>query len=162
MFRLSIWHMYLCCYLVYHSWERYNNAHRVFFYLRWKVSSFELTSLKNSRRDILLKWSIAYWLVSGDYIGKTSLTNLQMKEISLLKDFYSKCHQIYSFLWIWSYLPKKSLMENFIFCAVFSKHYIQVGLQKVSRVRSPHSKNNCSRGVQHASVKHRRVVNCDA
>ena len=34
------------------------------------------------------------------------------------KDFFSKCDQIRSFLRIWSRLLKKSLMENFIFCAV--------------------------------------------
>ena len=35
-----------------------------------------------------------------------------------IKDFFSKCHQIRSFLRIWSHLLKNSLMENFIFCAV--------------------------------------------
>ena len=35
-----------------------------------------------------------------------------------IKDFFSKCDQIRSFLGIWSYLLKKSLMENLIFCAV--------------------------------------------
>ena len=35
-----------------------------------------------------------------------------------IKDFFSKCDQICSFLRIWSHLLKKSLMENFIFCAV--------------------------------------------
>ena len=34
------------------------------------------------------------------------------------KDFFSNCDQILSFLRIWSHLLKKSLMENFIFCAV--------------------------------------------
>ena len=34
------------------------------------------------------------------------------------KDFYSKCDQIRSFLRIWSLLLKKSLLENFIICAV--------------------------------------------
>ena len=34
-----------------------------------------------------------------------------------VEDFFSKCDQI-SFLRIWSHLLKKSLMENFIFCAV--------------------------------------------
>ena len=33
-------------------------------------------------------------------------------------DFFIKCDQIHSFLQIWSHLLKKSLMENFIFCAV--------------------------------------------
>ena len=35
------------------------------------------------------------------------------------KDFFSKSDQIRSFLRIWSHLQKKSLMENFIFCAVY-------------------------------------------
>ena len=36
-----------------------------------------------------------------------------------LKDFFSKCDQICSFQRIWSHLLNKSLIENFIFCAVF-------------------------------------------
>ena len=32
-----------------------------------------------------------------------------------IKDFFSKCDRICSFLRIWSNLLKKSLMENFIF-----------------------------------------------
>ena len=35
-----------------------------------------------------------------------------------VKDFFSRCDQIYRKLQIWSRLLKKSLMENFIFCAV--------------------------------------------
>ena len=35
-----------------------------------------------------------------------------------IKDFFSKYDQIRSFLRICSHLLKKSLMENFIFCAV--------------------------------------------
>ena len=36
-----------------------------------------------------------------------------------IKDFFSKCDQIHSFLQIWSRLLKKPLMEHFIFCAVY-------------------------------------------
>ena len=36
-----------------------------------------------------------------------------------IKDFFSKCDQIRSFLKIWSHLPKKSLLENFILCSVY-------------------------------------------
>ena len=32
-----------------------------------------------------------------------------------VKDFFSKCDQIRSFLWIWLHLLKKSLTKNFIF-----------------------------------------------
>ena len=42
------------------------------------------------------------------------------------KDFFSKCEQIGRKLRIWSHLLKKSLMKNFIFCAVtvyFPAHF---------------------------------------
>ena len=35
-----------------------------------------------------------------------------------IKDFFSKCDQICRKLRTWSHFLKKSLMENFIFCAV--------------------------------------------
>ena len=38
-----------------------------------------------------------------------------------VKDFFCKCHQIRSFLWIWSYLLEKSLMRYFDFCAVLEE-----------------------------------------
>ena len=42
-----------------------------------------------------------------------------------IKDFFSKCNQIRSFLRIWSHLLKKSLMKNFIFSAVFVSEQLQ-------------------------------------
>ena len=38
-----------------------------------------------------------------------------------IKDFFRKCDQIPRILWIWSYILKKSSMENFAFCAVIVK-----------------------------------------
>ena len=38
-----------------------------------------------------------------------------------IEDFFSKCDQTYRKLRTWSQLLKKSLMENFIFCAVTVK-----------------------------------------
>ena len=35
-----------------------------------------------------------------------------------IKDFFSKCDQICRKLQTWSHLLKKSIIENFIFCAV--------------------------------------------
>ena len=65
------------------------------------------------------------------YLGphKTSMIKLFLKKVIFdratarkmkfpIKDFSSKCDQIRSFLRIWLHLLKKSLMENFIFCAV--------------------------------------------
>ena len=41
-----------------------------------------------------------------------------------IKDFFSKCDQICRKLLIWSHLLKKSLLENFIVCAVLKDHRI--------------------------------------
>ena len=43
-----------------------------------------------------------------------------------IKDFFSKCEQIRRKLRIWSHLLKKSLMANFIFCAVPVKHFAKI------------------------------------
>ena len=48
-------------------------------------------------------------------MAKTCTTQ-KMK--SFIKDFFSKCDQIPSFLRIWPHLLKKSLMENFSFWPV--------------------------------------------
>ena len=54
-----------------------------------------------------------------------------------VKDFFSKCDQIRSLLGIWSHLLKKSLMENFIFCAV------KIGICVLLTFRS-HNRENLS------------------
>ena len=43
-----------------------------------------------------------------------------------IRDFFSKCDQIWRKLLIWSYLQKKSSMENFIFCAVSFNRHIRI------------------------------------
>ena len=56
------------------------------------------------------------------------LRSLHKKMKFSIKGFFSKCDQIHSFLRIWSHLLKKSLIENFNFCAVYEleQHYISV------------------------------------
>ena len=49
-------------------------------------------------------------------VSNTLYTAQKMKFST--KDFFIKCDQIRSFLRIWSDLLEKSLIENFIFCAV--------------------------------------------
>ena len=50
-------------------------------------------------------------------MSQKSMSTAQKNKFSI-KDFFSKCDQICSFLRIWSHLLKKYLMENFNFCAV--------------------------------------------
>ena len=52
-----------------------------------------------------------------EYDPVTASTAQKMK--LAIKDSFSKCDQIRRILRIWSHLLRKSLMENFIFCAVY-------------------------------------------
>ena len=56
--------------------------------------------------------------------------SLHIKIMCSIKDFFSKRDQIRSFLWIWSLLPK-SLIENFILCAVFLLIAVNYFLEKI-------------------------------
>ena len=56
--------------------------------------------------------------MSETYSYSSEIYTAQKMKFSI-KDFSSKCDQIRSsFLRIWPHLLEKSLMENFIFCAV--------------------------------------------
>ena len=50
-------------------------------------------------------------------LSKIHFPTAQKMKFSI-KDFFSKFDQVRHFQRIWSHLLKKSLMENFIFCAV--------------------------------------------
>ena len=58
------------------------------------------------------------------YFPKEWYITAQKMKFSI-KDFFSKCDQIRSFLRILSHLLKKSLMENFIFCVQIAKAYFR-------------------------------------
>ena len=49
-----------------------------------------------------------------------------------IKDLFSKYDQIRSFLRIWSHLLTKSLMKNFIFCAVYGQ-FLQISKWEMTR-----------------------------
>ena len=55
--------------------------------------------------------------IKPNHLDRSKVT-LHKKMKFSIKDFFSKYDQIRSYLRIWSHLLKKSLMENFIFCAV--------------------------------------------
>ena len=50
----------------------------------------------------------------------------QKKKFSI-KDFFSKCDEIRSFLRIWPHILNKSFMKNFILCAVQREHWAEMG-----------------------------------
>ena len=57
----------------------------------------------------------------SNFFSVTQVTVRKMK--FSIKDFFSKCDEIRSFLRIGSRLLRKSLRENVIFCAVSDKSY---------------------------------------
>ena len=67
-----------------------------------------------------------YWIYKtyGSVSGKVKIKKSFLSAITAqkmkfsIKDFFSKCDQIRRKLRIWSHLLKKSLIENFICCAV--------------------------------------------
>ena len=63
--------------------------------------------------NIFLTFFESKFLVSNSTCGAA-----QKKKFSI-KDFFNKFDQMRRLLRIWSHLLKKSLMENFIFCAVW-------------------------------------------
>ena len=63
-----------------------------------------------------------------------------------IKDFFSKCDQIRSFVQIWSHLLKKFLTENFFFCAVRANSF-SVIFQIIA------SKENTSEGIPWMAVQ---------
>ena len=72
--------------------------------------------------------TIKYWFSNffrGYEMGTLAKNGTAQKIKFSIKDFFSKCDHIRSYLRIWSHLLKKSLMENFIFCAVWFKVYQQ-------------------------------------
>ena len=73
-------------------------------------------------------------MLSTYLFQKIRCSTAQKIEFSI-KDFFSKCDQIRSFLRIWLHLLKKSLMENVIFCAVLraSEHLMRASylLEKI-------------------------------
>ena len=63
----------------------------------------------------LMEKSCLFWL---PICMKTESVSAQKMKFSI-KDFFSKYDEIRKKLRIWSQFQKKSLMENFIFCAFF-------------------------------------------
>ena len=53
-----------------------------------------------------------------------------------IEDFFSKCDEIHRKLRIWSHLLKKSLTQNFIFCAMSGQNSVSVSVLKKSLIFS--------------------------
>ena len=87
----------------------FNQNNRVICFVDFSTSAQKETVVTKS-----IPSPIEFCKIRGDTLLQNHCTKMKFS----IKDFFSKCDQIHSLLQIWSHLLKKSLMENFIFCAV--------------------------------------------
>ena len=84
----------------------------------WILSGFLLTSFYLAEAICFLVRAVVQKYHEMSFIYNYShFYTVQIIKFSIA-NFFSKYEQIYRKLWIWSYLLKKSLIENFNFCTV--------------------------------------------
>ena len=99
--------------LSWNFWSECNLCRCWRYILRWHMQ--HSLSLPRNRSTV----SFCFWVrYQMDTISIISMITAQKMKFSIT-DFFSKCDQIRTFLQNWLHLLKKSLMENFIFCAVW-------------------------------------------
>ena len=78
-----------------------------------KIQVFYLSgSYNDSHKDSSIEVDFFIWT---DHHVRLIIWYTAQKMKFSIKDFFTKCDHIHSFLWIWSHLVKKSSMKNFIF-----------------------------------------------
>ena len=92
-----------------------------------EIEILAISKHKHRKKRYLIAYynsMLEYW-IKEVYSFERTITAQKMK--FSIKDFFSKCDQILRKLRIRSHLQKKSLMENFVFCAVYwetLKHHL--------------------------------------
>ena len=106
----------------------YSNNQLIIWYL---VKLFFRYDILKSIMQKFDRFAVSLFGIKSKFENVESLHNKMKFSIN---DFFSKCDQIPRKLGIWSHLLNKSLMENFIFCAVNISSQITLWLlQGVSR-----------------------------
>ena len=81
-------------------------------FLKWKLKKITLFTFFKEPTPL------------SNFCDETLLRKYTAQKLKFsIKNFISKCDQIRGKLRIWSHLLKKSIMENFIFCAVIVNYF---------------------------------------
>ena len=113
-----------------HIWMHNRDLNNLY---RWATS--QKVSVKS------FKWWKNKFRFAEEFIknyNENSDKNIAQKIKFYIKDFFSKCDQICSFLRIWSNLLKKFLMENLIVCAV-KGYTFEVDVKYLKKLHKLHS-----------------------
>ena len=112
------------------SWRRPLSYRSQSIDLRSESIDYSLydNGLRHERVNAILR----VWICYREFYDWNEMNHITQIIKFSIKDFFSKCDQIPSFLRILSHLLKKSIMENFVFCAVLftDYHYWQVPYAK--------------------------------
>ena len=92
----------------------YIDIYMIFPIIIVRLNTGKLWSIWFKYSIIHLGFRMGIWFVVGIFWFDCTAKEIKFS----IKDFFSKFDQIRRKLQIWSHLLKKSLMENFIFCAV--------------------------------------------
>ena len=88
-------------------------------YIDASLMWWSITDTIQASRGLRYKSEIDHIYVVESLVIEKDITEQKMK--FSIKDIFSKCDQIRSKPRIWSHLLKKSLTENFIFCAAITQ-----------------------------------------
>ena len=94
------------------NFKKMENILKFVFFIKILCQSQEFSPILNNSPQLVQHLSF-----QKKYFIFTLITAQKMK--FSIKNFFSKCDQVRRKLRIWSHLLKKSLMDNFIFCAVY-------------------------------------------
>ena len=85
---------------------------------KWNNTLYYSKEIFYLSMDVAQRFHIYYLCyICSKLLMRLFSDNVQEMKFSV-KDLSNKCDQIRSFLWIWLHLQEKSLIKNFIFCAV--------------------------------------------
>ena len=84
---------------------------------KYTIDSFQIGYISVRKLSALRRSQKITWPKRVKHIGEINKITAQKMTFSI-KDSFSKCDQIHSFLRIWSHLLKKSLMKICNFCTV--------------------------------------------
>ena len=91
--------------------------------MMWNMFRVNNKNTRTTSFTSLWEFLLNFEHISYLFFSASIVDSLQVNHYSKMKfsisDFFSKWNQIRSFLRIWSYLLKKSLMEKSIFCTVW-------------------------------------------
>ena len=89
----------------------------IFKTIKKQIKSHRSADIKKGIQSLQLSNDPKRWITLKKEMGYPRIGNTQKMKFSIT-DFFTKCDQIRTFPRIWSHLLKKSVMENFLFCAV--------------------------------------------